>query len=354
MTVKDFFYQIYRRGRHILGLLKVKCHRQRDLELNGEKFFFIFGTPNHGNLGDSAISFAQEEFFNNIYPDCTACFIDETEYWSYKKALKKKISDNDILTLVGGGNMGSLYPYSEDLRRDVIKTFPSNKKVIFPQTTYFPDNIFGCWDKRRMQKLYNEDNNLYIFAREEYSFDLMKKMFNNQRVFLVPDIVLSLKKLLPCETERKGALICFRSDDEVKLVESEKKIINNKLSLVFSHIDNTDTVVPHYNGVEASREEVRKKLVQFSKSEIVVTDRLHGMVFAAITKTPCIALSNYNKKVLGVYKWIEDLSYVKYIDDISEFDTALEIVLNTEKNDVEIFAKLQKKFEPLINVLSHK
>ncbi len=353
MSLKSFLYQLYRKCRHILGLLKVRCSGQAALELNGDKHFFIFGTPNHGNLGDSAISFAQEDFLKSLYPDYKTCFIDETAYWKYKNALKNKISKNDILTFVGGGNMGSLYPYSEDLRRDVIKTFPDNIKVIFPQTIYFFQDVFGRYDKMKMEKLYNKDKNIYLFAREEYSFEIMKKIFGADRVFLVPDIVLSLKSLLPEEGERKGALTCFRADEETKLTADEKAIINNKLYEAFGILESTDTVVPYYNGVEESREEVRKKLEQFSKAEIVVTDRLHGMVFAAITKTPCIALSNYNKKVLGVYKWISELSYIKYIDNVSDFDVALDTVLNCEKNDSIVFKKIDSYFKPLEDILKN-
>ena len=47
----------------------------------------------------------------------------------------------------------------------------------------------------------------------------------------------------------------------------------------------------------------------------MITDRLHGMVFAAITSTPCIALSNYNQKVKGTYEWIKHLPYIRFIED---------------------------------------
>lgn len=42
---------------------------------------------------------------------------------------------------------------------------------------------------------------------------------------------------------------------------------------------------------------LRKKLLEFSDSEAVITDRLHGMVFAAIMNTPCMVLTNCNYKI---------------------------------------------------------
>ncbi len=39
-------------------------------------------------------------------------------------------------------------------------------------------------------------------------------------------------------------------------------------------------------------EELNSKFAEFLSSGLVITDRLHGMIFAAITGTPCIALDN--------------------------------------------------------------
>ena len=61
-----------------------------------------------------------------------------------------------------------------------------------------------------------------------------------------------------------------------------------------------------------------KKLQEFADAEFVITDRLHGMVFAAITETPCIVFSNYNQKVKGTYEWISCLPYIKYARDVRD------------------------------------
>lgn len=55
---------------------------------------------------------------------------------------------------------------------------------------------------------------------------------------------------------------------------------------------------------------VKEKLNEFSKNELVITDRLHGMIFSVITGTPCIAINNLSSKVQGVYRWIQELDYV--------------------------------------------
>lgn len=35
---------------------------------------------------------------------------------------------------------------------------------------------------------------------------------------------------------------------------------------------------------------------QFRSLQLIVTDRLHGMIFAAITSTPCIVFGNFNQQ----------------------------------------------------------
>jgi pyruvyl transferase EpsI len=45
--------------------------------------------------------------------------------------------------------------------------------------------------------------------------------------------------------------------------------------------------------------------------EVVVTDRLHGMIFAAITGTPCVVLQNSNHKIESTHQtWLSSLSHI--------------------------------------------
>ena len=66
------------------------------------------------------------------------------------------------------------------------------------------------------------------------------------------------------------------------------------------------------------------KLVQMEQVCLVVTDRLHGMVFAAITATPCVVLDNYNHKIRETYKWLEHLPYIRYVSELQELNIAIQ------------------------------
>ena len=63
---------------------------------------------------------------------------------------------------------------------------------------------------------------------------------------------------------------------------------------------------------------------------MMVTDRLHGMIFAAITSTPCIVVTSKSPKVKGVYEWIKHLPYIKLVENLNDLDEAINSILAIE------------------------
>ncbi len=76
--------------------------------------------------------------------------------------------------------------------------------------------------------------------------------------------------------------------------------------------DTKDTTTVYQHGVDLSdrEKEVKRKIDEYAEASLVVTDRLHSMLIAAIAKTPCIAMDNLTGKVSGVYEWIKELPYI--------------------------------------------
>ena len=79
-------------------------------------------------------------------------------------------------------------------------------------------------------------------------------------------------------------------------------------------------------------------LSKYRKSELIITDRLHGMIFEAITSTLCIALENYNHKIKSCSETLEHLKYIKYVENIYEIEENIKYLLSTE------FEKYDNKF----------
>ena len=69
---------------------------------------------------------------------------------------------------------------------------------------------------------------------------------------------------------------------------------------------------------------VQLKLREFAASELVITDRLHGMIFAAVTETPCIVLNSRSHKIRGCYEWLKKLGYIRFLNDINHVPDVME------------------------------
>ena len=80
----------------------------------------------------------------------------------------------------------------------------------------------------------------------------------------------------------------------------------------------TDTVVQGEIMPKERRGAIQQKIEQFANAQMVVTDRLHGMVFAAIAGTPCAVLKSMSYKLEGCYEWIKELEYIRFVDSAEE------------------------------------
>lgn len=78
---------------------------------------------------------------------------------------------------------------------------------------------------------------------------------------------------------------------------------------------------------------MKLKLQEFKISELVIIDRLHGMIFSVITGTSCIAIDSCNYKIKSNYKWFEKIDYIKYAGSLENVEQYAEDLIN--KNNIE-------------------
>ena len=320
--------------------------RFKEYSKKADRQYILFGTPLHGNIGDHAITIAEYKLLKDIEIE------DVFEVSSFKrqyiiKYLKNHVSKNAIIMINGGGFMGSQWIREEEMIRDVVSSFPNNKIIIFPQTIYYKQDENGQAEMQKSLKIYQNHKRLVMCTREKISYGFAKENLSNANVILVPDIVLYLNNKKEPQYEREGILACLRKDVEKNInSEDENKLINS-LKKYSNKVDFTDTVLG--KGISAiDREKVfDEKLNEFKKYKLVVTDRLHGMIFAAITNTPCIAIGNYNYKVKGVYEWIKNLNYIKFIENYENIEQNIQEMLNKINcnyilNDKDKFNEIKK------------
>lgn len=283
---------------------------------------FLVATPEHGNLGDHAIVYAEKNFLTKFFPNMPLIEIGNSEYLNYADYIARHIRPGDIIAIDGGGNLGTLWGNEDDKISDIISRFSHHKIIVFPQTCYYDDTDSGRERIARNKEIYVGAKNLLIALRDKASYDFMKINFPCVKTVFIPDIVFSIMNA-PKNVSGSGILLCMRKDKE-KVLRPDihvalKEII--KSSGMPSSV--TDTLVDRRVTAKNRELELTQKWREFAEAGIVITDRLHGMIFAAITGTPCIAFDNKSGKVKGGYEFIKHLPYIRYVDDAKEISNAL-------------------------------
>lgn len=289
-----------------------------------KKNIFVFLAGFYQNLGDMALTYSQTNFLQNLYPDANVVPIPSTSTYQSIKTLKKHISPEDIITIIGGGNMDDMYTSLELARLHVVKSFPNNRIISFPQTMAFSDTKFGIKKRTQSYKVYSKHKNLTIFVREPNSLERVKKHFCGINIGYCPDIVLSLNKVQPI-CERTDVICCLRADKEQNLSDNERTTIIKDIKKAFPDVQFTDTVDVALE--DCTPERYAQTLERFwdklRKCRVVITDRLHCMIFCVITGTPCVVFDNSNHKITGVFnQWLQNVEYIKIFSN-DEMDSAI-------------------------------
>ena len=353
---KDFLYPL----RVLHGrLYEWNLERKRLLALRreittpkGEKVYMI-GLPEHTNLGDSAIAMAQEKFLRQHIP--AHMQIKTVSYEAYtrdRESLRKWIPKGCLITQLGGGNMGSQWLNEEYFRRNVIEDFPKNPMIIFPQTIYYATDTRGQKEEVASCAVYDGRKDLVLAAREARSAEIMDALYPRTKRLLAPDIVLHMDMagFGAAPKARQGIMLCMRQDAERAMTEELRTAVEaaaqkTGCALSFTDMHSACAVTQENRAVL-----VREKMEEFAAARLVITDRLHGMIFAAITGTPCIALGNYNHKVAGVYAWISHLPYIRFAETEADVETLLPQLIAME-NGVYDNSPLLPHFEKLAQVV---
>lgn len=322
------------------------------IELKQKKKVFMMQTPTHRNIGDHAIALAQKEFIEKNLPFHQLIEVPYKDVYKLVNYALDVMNKDDLVVIHGGGNMGDLYAYEEYMRRFIIKKFKNHKVISMPQTISFSHSIYGKLLLYHSKRIYRKNKHLVLVAREKKSFELMRKHFKNIKIMLTPDIVLSLDKRK--NVGRKGIVTCLREDVEVVLTDYEKQRIFEILNQKSLNITRTDTLAKYDISVIDRENEVNNLLSLFSSAEIVVTDRLHGMIFCAITSTPCIVFSNSNHKIIETYhNWLKENKFIYFCEknELNEIGKIYDTLIDISKENNNEYSIPYEKYEELVNIL---
>ncbi|MCY8214393.1 polysaccharide pyruvyl transferase family protein [Bacillus haynesii] len=318
-------------------------------QYKGKKKIILTLIPSHDNLGDHAIALASRTFIENEFPDFELIEIGINDIYKHAKALMRIRHPEDMVFIIGGGNMGDLYRNEEWTRRFIIKTFKHYKIVQLPATAHFSETPRGKKELKRAKRIYNSHRRLFMMARDDTTYQFMKQHFSNQTIVKQPDMVLYLKK--EQQSAREGVLVCLREDKESFLRPEERKKLLKAVGDEYGGATTFTTTIGRRVSRVSREKELNRLWDQLRGAEVVVTDRLHGMIFCAITGTPCVVIRSFDHKVLEGFRWLKDVPSLKLVEnpDAAEVLGAIEELIKTGDSHRETpsrdhyFADLRQK-----------
>ena len=312
--------------------------RNRKLLSCNRKKIFLLGSPLYKNLGDVAINLSELKLLKDNFKNTEVIEIPYELSYMHILKFKKYIKDNLIL-IIGGGFIGTVWIDSEIFIRNIITSYPKNKIIIMPQTAYFDSEK----ELKISKEVYSSHKNLIVCAREEQTYKLLKNKLKINPL-LVPDSVLYLDSLYNNEN-KSGILFCMRDDIEKDFFNINKLVKYLKKSFLQDDIESLDNCNCKKVTFNNREEQLVERIKLFSNKKLIITDRLHGMIFGVLSGSVTIAFDNKTKKISNVYNtWLKNQKNVKCVNNVED---AIKYI-----NDIEIksysFTGMKKEFIPVI------
>ena len=315
-------------NRKQIDFLKLKNFFETTFYDNHSKII-VLGIPEHGNIGDQAIVCGEEDFLEKNFSGVDKIFLSWRCMKENMSYLKSKIKSTDIIMIQGGGFLGTLWEEEQVNLNLALCNFENNPIFIFPQTFWADtEEDYGSVLEAFGQEM-KKCVNINVCLREKESLQRFKVFYPNIRAMLAPDMVLCMNVNFP-QAPKDEILLCFRKDKEKvkEYEESVKKLMEEKK---YSY-KCTSTVYDETMFYPYGEKYVWDKLEEFSKAKLVITDRLHGMIFSAIVGTPCIAFDNLSGKVRGVYSWLNMSNNVCMASGLDELENEFEKIVDKTPN----------------------
>lgn len=308
------------------------AYTHRHLRRQYKILYALTPPPNLRNVGDHAQAIAIGAWLKKHFPELSVIEMDKQRSKYLLPALRWLIQSDDVVFLHSGGNMGDRGTASEAIRRLIISSFLRNKIVSLPQTIYFSDTQTGIEERENTHQIYATHPNLTIIGRDPRSGELAAELFPKAQVFCMPDFVLSMATK---HSEKKNTstkvLLCLRLDNESAITPEQRRDIANRLPYSCTYYDTTIDSLIELNEREAVLESA---LDLFRASDVVITDRFHGLIFSVLCRKPCVVLRTVDHKLTSAMHWFKDVPFILFAKNLDEIPSLVAHLLTVKSREV--------------------
>ena len=307
---------------------------REELKTGQARRVVLICTPEHGNLGDQAIAQYSKQWLTQGCAPYHVAEITINQYETYPKLVERHIRNDDVIVVCGGGWLGNLWFHNEVAVRRILRKFKRNRIIILPQTIYFSDDAAGQTQMQSSQAIYSAHPDLWLCLRDKASYRFIAEnhfLRDPDKALYLPDMVLGFRDQMR-NSQRNGIAFCIRADKEGV---QRNAVFRALYAYALELVEEAPLFISTLTGYRIPREKREEELNRFfdvlAGKRLVVTDRLHCMLFCAVTATPCIAFDNLTQKVSGNFSWISEIPYIKIAHTIDDARGYMEAFLQSDQ-----------------------
>lgn len=345
-------------------------------ELMSRIFWVGAFPPQIPSVGDHAQILAIQKWFKEYFPNWQVTRfcrqLPKLDIGNWDRLLRT-VNDDDLIFINSGCDFGNLYSIShENVRKKIISAFPNNKIIQLPVTVFYNHATQITEDA----EFFTNRNNVVLMGRDPKSYEILAANLECKSLF-VPDFAFRLKAT-PTKGARKGALLILRRDFETKpepdiLLKIRRKlprsfrkpislfirvytvftryVLKKMVEQAVSNVVVKDVQIGTYPITDENRESIINEVLDYYQNfQVVVTDRLHGMIFGVLTKTPCVAIEGKIPHKISGYKKLLSHS-VTFVNSIWKVPNAIREALSKPYQTTDLtpyFKGLRKRiFDPV-------
>jgi exopolysaccharide biosynthesis predicted pyruvyltransferase EpsI len=265
----------------------------------------LVDAPRQRNVGDSLIFAGELAYLRGL--GLRIRYL--ADLWTYDATrLRRALPEGPVL-LHGGGNLGDLWPGHQALRERVVRELPDRRVVQLPQSVHFEDGAHA----ERARDVFAAHDDLHLLLRDSLSMQKAADLFPGVPATFCPDMALGWEAPSG-KSAGEEVLVIARADHEAasdlgavdhawvdgartrrtdwtdwnagRVRRAQWQLLNRLGSLTLIRLN-------HAN--------IANAVTLYGTSRVVVSDRLHAHVLAALLGTPHVVLDNSYRKVSTIY-----------------------------------------------------
>jgi pyruvyl transferase EpsO len=282
--------------------------------------------PNTANVGDSAIYLGELACLESLGVPFPRFICDLRTY--DRAELADRLGPSGVILFAGGGSLGDVWPAAQELREEIVRSFPGHRIVHFPQTIHFErgDTL------RRTRATLNAHPDITLLVRDHRSLEIARNEFR-ARSELCPDVAFALGPLPRPVPASRPLLWLLRTDKETRgpghqatghtpvdwLDEPPMwlRTLSYRLMGAVRRRAVRRLARPLLMRAYAplAHQRLQRGLRLLAAGEVVVTDRMHGHILCLLMGIPHVLLDNSYGKLSSFYEtWTTDVDDVRWAE----------------------------------------